>query len=196
MHNVEFKAELRDYDLAKTICKAIGATEAIVLDQTDTYYKVPSGRLKKREQTGQEPEYIFYDRANKAEARLSHYVIYDEPTAKQRFACDTLPVLVVVSKQRLVYLTGNIRIHLDKVVGLGTFLEIEAVVSRAHNVRACHDKVIELKAKLLPAIGEMISMSYSDMMMLEQGIDIEDIDPVSNPNDLISDSSHNAGEDV
>ncbi len=183
MHNVEFKAELRDYDLAQTICRALGATEALVMEQTDTYYKVPSGRLKRREQTGQETEYIFYDRANKAEARLSHYVIYDEPTARQRFACDTLPVLVVVSKERLVYLIGNIRIHLDRVKGLGDFLEIEAVVSRAHNVRACHEKVVELKAKLLPALGELISLSYSDMQMLEQGIELDDVDPVSNPND-------------
>jgi len=185
MHNVEFKSELRDYELAQTICRALGATEALVLEQTDTYYKVPSGRLKKREQTGQEPEFIFYDRANKAEARLSHYVIYNEPTAQQRFATDTLPVLVIVKKQRLVYLIGNIRIHLDKVEELGNFLEIEAVVSRAHNVRACHDKVVKLKAKLLPAIGELISVSYSDMLMLEQGIDIEGMDPVSNPSDLI-----------
>jgi len=187
MHNVEFKSELRDYDLAQTICRAFGATEALVLEQTDTYYKVPSGRLKRREQTGQEPEYIFYDRANKAEPRLSHYVIYDEPTARQRFATDTLPVLVVVKKQRLVYLIGNIRIHLDKVKDLGNFLEIEAVVSRAHNVRSCYDKVMELKTKLLPAIGEMISASYSDMLLLEQGIDIEGMDPVPNPSDLMGD---------
>ena len=45
MHNVEFKSELRDYGLAQTICRALGATEALVLEQTDTYYKVPSGRL-------------------------------------------------------------------------------------------------------------------------------------------------------
>lgn len=183
MHNVEFKAELRDYDLAKSICSAIGATEAEALEQTDTYYKVPSGRLKKREQTGEETEFIFYDRANKAEARLSHYVIYDEPTARQRFATDTLPVLVVVRKSRLLYLTGNVRVHLDRVDGLGDYLEIEAVVSRAHNVRDCHKKVHELKSILQPALGEMLSASYSDMLLSESEDDLVGHDPVSSPHD-------------
>ena len=45
MHNVEFKSELRDLELAQSICKAMGATHAEILEQTDTYYKVPSGRL-------------------------------------------------------------------------------------------------------------------------------------------------------
>ena len=49
MHNVEFKSELRDLELAQSICKAMGATHAEILEQTDTYYKVPSGRLKRRE---------------------------------------------------------------------------------------------------------------------------------------------------
>lgn len=183
MHNVEFKAELRDYELAKTICKAIGATEAEILDQVDTYFKVPSGRLKKREQNGEPTEFIFYDRADKAEARLSHYVVYDEPTARQRFATDTLPVLVVVRKTRLLYLTGNIRIHLDQVEDLGKFLEIEAVVSRAHNVRDCHEKVHELRSKLKPALGEMLSVSYSDLLLADSEPELEGIEPVSGPID-------------
>ena len=183
MHNVEFKAELRDYDLAKTICKTIGATEAEILNQVDTYFKVPSGRLKKREQNGEPTEFIFYDRADKAEARLSHYVVYDEPTARQRFATDTLPVLVVVCKTRLLYLTGNIRIHLDRVEDLGKFLEIEAVVSRAHNVRDCHEKVHELRSKLKPALGEMLSVSYSDLLLADSEPELEGIEPVSGPID-------------
>ena len=181
MHNVEFKAELRDPELAETICRSLGATRAGVLDQTDTYYKVPSGRLKRREQTGHETEYIFYDRADKAEARLSHYVIYDETAARQRFACESLPVLVVVRKRRTVYLVENVRVHLDKVDHLGSFLEVEAVVSRAHNVRQCHEKVQQLKTKLQPAMGEMLSTSYADMLMSEAGLEPGGIDPISRP---------------
>lgn len=181
MHNVEFKAELRDLSLAETICRAMGATRAGALDQTDTYFKVPSGRLKRREQTGHEAEYIFYDRADKAEARLSHYVIYDEVSARQRFACETLPVLVVVRKRRVVYLIEQVRIHLDVVEHLGTFLELEAVVSRAHNVRACHEKAMQIKGKLLPTLGEMLSTSYADMLLGEQGLDQTPIDPVPSP---------------
>ena len=184
MHNVEFKAELRDLGLAQSICKAMGATHAELLEQTDTYYKVPSGRLKRREQSGHETEYIFYDRADKAEARLSHYVIYDEPSARQRFGSDSLPVLVVVRKKRIVYLIEQVRIHLDTVDHLGTFLEIEAVVSRAHNVRMCHEKVEQIRSKLKPALGEMLSTSYADMLMSEQGLDVDAVDPVPSPSSM------------
>lgn len=181
MHNVELKAELRDLSLAESICRAMGAVRSAVLDQTDTYFKVPSGRLKRREQTGLDTEYIFYDRADKAEARLSHYVIYDEVSARQRFACETLPVLVVVRKRRIVYLIEQVRIHLDVVEHLGMFLELEAVVSRAHNVRACHEKAMRIRSKLLPALGEMLSSSYADMLLGERGLDPRGMDPVASP---------------
>jgi adenylate cyclase class IV len=41
MENVEFKAELRDIALARTICRAIGASFILTMDQTDTYFRVP-----------------------------------------------------------------------------------------------------------------------------------------------------------
>ncbi|VAX40118.1 hypothetical protein MNBD_PLANCTO03-1518, partial [hydrothermal vent metagenome] len=52
MHNVEYKAELRDMAMAKATCRAVGASHIITLEQTDTYFRVPSGRLKRRECPG------------------------------------------------------------------------------------------------------------------------------------------------
>ena len=56
MHNVEFKCELRDLPLARSILKAKGASFIGELRQTDTYYKISSGRLKKRECEGEPVE--------------------------------------------------------------------------------------------------------------------------------------------
>jgi adenylate cyclase class IV len=173
MHNVEFKAELRDLPLAQAICRRLGATHAGQMRQLDTYYRVPSGRLKRRETThaaepGQtEVEYIFYDRADRPAPRLSHYIIYDEPTARERFGVRPLPVEVSVAKTRTLFITGPVRIHLDEVDGLGRFIEFEAVVSRAHPVQRCHDLVAQLRDAFLPVLGEAISVGYADLLRLE-----------------------------
>ncbi|MEM8758058.1 MAG: class IV adenylate cyclase [Planctomycetota bacterium] len=171
MHNVELKAELRDAPLARSIAVRLGATPAVSMRQTDTYYRIPSGRLKRREITNadgsQETEYIFYDRADRASPRLSHYIVYDEPTARERFGTRSLPTELVVTKQRDVFLTGPLRIHVDEVDRLGAFIEFEAVVSRAYSVRRCHQIVSETREAFLPAMGEPIAVSYSDLMRLE-----------------------------
>ncbi len=175
MHNVEFKAELRDPDLARSIARQLGATHAGDLRHLDTYYKVASGRLKRREITyadqpeqSAEIEYIFYDRPDQTSPRLSHYVIYDEPTAKERFGTRELPVELTVAKTRCLFLTGPVRIHIDDVEGLGAFVEFEAVVSRAHPVRKCHELVGQLRQHFQPVLGEAIAVSYSDLQRLEQ----------------------------
>ncbi|HED54355.1 MAG TPA: CYTH domain-containing protein [Phycisphaerales bacterium] len=181
MHNVELKAELRDIELARTICSVVGATHAETLDQTDTYYKVPSGRLKRRECTGHDTEYIYYDRADRAEPRLSHYVIYSENAARERFGAERLPVVAIVKKKREVYLVGPVRIHLDVVDHLGTFLEFEAVVSRAHNVRKCHELVAALREHFASVMGEPISAGYADLIQTEANLNAQDADPIEDP---------------
>lgn len=180
MHNVEFKAELRDLDLARAIARQLGATHAGDMRQVDTYYKVASGRLKRREITylnggdegaekaEPEIEYIFYDRPDQTAPRLSHYVVYDEPTARERFGTRDLPVELTVAKKRCLFLTGPVRIHLDEVDDLGTFIEFEAVVSRAHPVRACHEMLAKLRGHFTPTLGEPIAVSYCDLQRLER----------------------------
>lgn len=178
MHNVEFKAELRDLELARSICRQLGATHAGDLRQVDTYFKVASGRLKKREITyPSEPEaaadveFIFYDRPDQTSPRLSHFVVYDEQTARERFGTRGLPIELTVAKHRCLFLTGPVRIHLDTVDDLGTFMEFEAIVSRAHPVRKCHELVGQLRQHFQPVIGEAIAVSYCDLMRLEQQSD-------------------------
>lgn len=168
MHNVEFKAELRDLALARSLCRALGATWIIAMEQTDTYFRVPSGRLKKRECPGEPVEYIFYDRDNRSQPKLSHYSIYSEAQALERFGITPLPVWVVVKKARELFMLGATRIHLDTVEGLGQFLEFESLVSPSNTVAKCHQTLADLRQKLGHALGEPISCSYSDMLAAQE----------------------------
>lgn len=168
MHNVEYKVELRDVALARTICRGLKATWIADLTQIDTYYRIPSGRLKKRECPGEPTEYIFYDRSNRIRPKLSHFTIYTESQARERFGIEPLPVWLTVRKVRTLFMLGNIRIHLDDVERLGHFLELEAFVSRDHTLAHCHDAVANLIESLRPVMGEAIDCSYSDMLAREE----------------------------
>jgi adenylate cyclase class IV len=164
MENVEFKAELRDIALARTICRAIGASFILTMDQTDTYFRVPSGRLKKRECEGEPTEWIYYERADKAAARLSRFTIYSAQQARERFGETSLPVRAVVRKRRELYMLGNTRIHLDAVEGLGTFLELESLIGRDHGTARGHEAVATLRTQFAPALGETVAVGYVDLI--------------------------------
>lgn len=164
MHNVEFKAELRELAIAKATCRKVGATHILGFDQTDTYFRVPSGRLKRRETSGEPVEFIFYERPNRAGPKISQFMIYSEAQALERFGREPLPVWVTVRKHRDLWMVGNVRIHLDQVEGLGTFLEFEALVSRECGISACRSTLDALIAEFRPILGEPIDGSYSDMI--------------------------------
>lgn len=164
MHNVELKAELRDTKLARGILRTIGAAFILSFDQTDTYFRVTSGRLKKRETDGEPIEYIAYERTNRAAPKLSHFSIYTEEEALERFGALPLPVWIVIKKKRELWMHGNVRVHLDEVEKLGSFIEFEALVSPGCHVVKCHEAISALRTQLRPAMGELIDCSYSDLL--------------------------------
>lgn len=164
MRNVEFKAELRDPDLALPICLELGAKMVGTLEQTDTYYRVADARLKKRETVGEPTEWIFYQRPDISRPKLSQFMIYSEAEALERFGVVPLPVWVVVRKSRELLLHGNVRIHIDQVEGLGAFVELEAMITRACGEEACRDALARIRAALTPVLGEPISCGYSDLL--------------------------------
>lgn len=169
MENVEIKAELRDPALARSVCAALGARHIQTMDQTDTYYRVSQGRLKKRETAGEEPEWIYYERADAAAARVSRFTIYNPEQAAQRFGATEPPVWRVVRKRRELWMLGNVRIHLDEVEGLGWFIEFEALVTPGADEGECQRRVQELRRELGPAMGEPVAVGYSDLVGGEDG---------------------------
>ena len=178
MQNIEFKSELRDVALARALLKRIQAVWVETLVQTDTYYRLADGRLKKRETAGHPTEWIFYHRRDEARARVSRFAIYSEVQAAARFGQLDMPVWVTVKKTREVYLHLGVRVHLDCVEGLGLgapagaegygwFLELEALVTPRQTEERAQQAVALLKQALQPALGELLSQSYSDMMAAE-----------------------------
>ena len=164
MQNIEFKAELRDLEAARSQCRVLAAEKIGVLDQTDTYFKLADGRLKKRQAPGEPIEWIYYHRDNRVTPKMSNYTILTDDQARRRWGTESLRQWLVVRKKRELWMIDNVRVHLDQVEKLGDFLEFEAIVSRQFDVKECHMAVDELRQMFAPVLGESISVSYSDLM--------------------------------
>ncbi|MCK4872572.1 MAG: class IV adenylate cyclase [Phycisphaerales bacterium] len=167
MQNIELKAEIRDLDIARAQCRRLGAKRIRLLRQRDTYFRLTSGRLKRRETEGEPTEWIFYHRPDRAEPRMSHFKIYDEQQALTRFGTQPLPTYVVVEKNRELWMLDNVRIHLDEVDRLGRFIEFEALVDDDNDVQTCHRRIADLRDAFGPIMGELISCSYADLVAAE-----------------------------
>ena len=164
MHNIEFKAELRDREAAWRQCSLLGAEHIGTLHQTDTYYKLHDGRLKKREAPGEPVEWIYYQRRDIVRPRMSHYFILTDTQAKRRWGTHSLRAWIQVVKSRDLWMLENVRIHLDDVERLGSFIEFEAVVTKDCDIKACHEAINHLRAVFGPTMGEPLGPSYSDLM--------------------------------
>lgn len=135
--------------------------------QRDTYFHVPTGRLKLR-QGNIENALIRYQRPDQAGPKTSEVTLCPIPKGAplESILDEVLGTKVVVDKQREIYFIGNVKFHIDRVEGLGGFVEIEAIDDGGH----C--SLDELQAQCgyyLNAFGiqadDLLSDSYSDMIL-------------------------------
>jgi adenylate cyclase class 2 len=165
--NVELKARCHDLAAARAAAERIGTRFEATLHQIDTYFHVPHGRLKLREIDGVRAELIGYERPNETGDRASDYrVVPVTDTAGLKAAlAAALGVRGEVRKRRDLLLWRNVRIHLDEVEGLGSFLEFEAVVSPTDNEAASREHLKQLAAALKVSEADRIAVSYSDLLL-------------------------------
>jgi homotetrameric cytidine deaminase len=158
--NLEIKA--RDPDPARSLERALalGAEDHGEITQRDTYFGRTAGRLKLREQSPGDAELIEYRRPDEAGPRVSDYrlVPVSAPDALREALDAALGTLVVVEKRRRLLLWEGVRIHLDEVEGLGSFVELEAT-------DADPSKVVFLRAELDIPDERLIAGSYSDLLL-------------------------------
>ena len=161
--NIEIKARVADLAAARTIVAALGARPHVVEEQTDRYYALDGGRrLKLRSVAGAGAELIDYARPESDGVRASDYTRTPVRDGGGCAVPEGAP-LVVVRKRREVLLLDNVRVHLDTVDGLGTFLELEAVVDAVHDDAVCRAQVARLMAALGLGEAELIRASYAEL---------------------------------
>jgi homotetrameric cytidine deaminase len=163
--NIELKAFDPDPARSLAVCRELGADDKGVLRQRDTYFKARSGRLKLREEEGGGAVLIQYDRPDDAVARESRYRLtrVEDPDDLRASLDAALGTLVVVDKERHLFLWDGVRIHLDTVEGLGSFVELEGVAAPESDLGPEREKVARLQDEL--GLGEALADSYSDRLL-------------------------------
>jgi adenylate cyclase, class 2 len=164
--NIELKAHDPDPARSLQLSLELGAKDEGWLQQLDTYFRVQHGRLKLREQDGT-AELIQYERADEAAERASNYriiPIHDPDGLKDALAA-ALGILVAVEKSRHLLLWRNVRIHLDEVPGLGSFIELEAVAEPDSDLSREYQDVAELRATLGIIDERIVAVGYSDELL-------------------------------
>jgi adenylate cyclase class 2 len=164
--NIELKARDASPERSLEVCRSLGAVDHGLIWQRDTYFAVPRGRLKLREQHPGHAELIQYERRDHDGDRESIYRITEvgDPGSLRTSLENALDIAAVVEKRRHLFLWQDVRIHLDEVAGLGSFIEFEAVAAPGSELTSERRRVQELRGafRLLP--GQLVASSYSDLL--------------------------------
>jgi len=165
--NIEIKARSGNQEKIRTILYSMHADFRGVDHQVDTYFNVPCGRLKLRE-GNIENNLIHYFRENREGPKQADVTLFKSlpGTSLKEILTKALGILAVVDKQREIYFIENVKFHIDNVIGLGTFVEIEAIdengtigIKRLNQQCRQYLEILEIPKK------DLISVSYSDLLL-------------------------------
>jgi len=167
LENFELKAHCPDPDQAEEKARVLGAEWQWKRLQRDTYFHARQGRLKLRQVEGEKAELIAYRRPALAEGRMSRYEIFytSDAVRLQSILAAALTVAGVVEKTRTLYLWKNIRIHLDRVVRLGAFIEFEAVLQNEEEAVRAPEELAHLEKEFDIRPGQRVGEGYFDLLM-------------------------------
>lgn len=189
MRNVEIKAICRDLAAARQVAAGLGAGYQGIIRQVDTYFRVPAGRFKLRQATPGPDQLVYYHRPDDPQPKVSDYQVVEVVGSDALCAllAEALGVSIQVAKDRELWLLDNVRIHLDSVEGLGTFIEFEVMVTEgrtdatargsyrevpettderadASTDDSCHAQMADLLAAFDLTGDDLVPGSYADLL--------------------------------
>ncbi len=171
MANIEIKVRCNDLKKARATAMQIQTAYLGILHQVDTYFATKIGRLKLREINNESAQLIPYIKGYQAGPMKSDYALMsvDNPTLVKNLFDNLLGVEFVVDKKREVFLFENVRIHLDEVVNLGTFIEFEAVCANdsEQEQNQQHVKIANLMKAFEIQAADLLDLSYVDYLAPE-----------------------------
>jgi predicted adenylyl cyclase CyaB len=164
--NIEIKARLPDAHSTRLLAERISDSGPTEINQRDTFFMCPNGRLKLREFSSTHGELIYYRREDTLGTKQSDYLISptDSPATLLALLSAAFKATQVVTKTRTLYLVGQTRIHLDEVAGLGSFLELEVVLHPEQSPLEGHEIARKLMASLEIDPSQLIDCAYADLL--------------------------------
>ncbi|MBE0564892.1 MAG: class IV adenylate cyclase [Krumholzibacteria bacterium] len=164
--NVEIKARASDPVRLRALALDLAGGPPVVIEQDDTFFATATGRLKLRAFADGTGELIFYDRPDRTGPKTSRYALAPvaDADALRAVLAAALPVRGRVRKRRELLLAGRTRIHLDRVEGLGDFLELEVVLAADAEIAAGEAEARALMDRLEVAPGDLVAGAYLDLL--------------------------------
>ena len=164
--NIEIKARIASVEAIEPRAAALADQGPIAISQDDTFFHCKSGRLKLRVFGATDGELIFYRRADQPGPKESFYE--RASTASPANLREVLSLAYGQSgrvvKQRTLYLVGRTRVHLDRVEGLGHFLELEVVLEDDEPPEAGMREAHLLMSRLGIEPSDLIETAYVDLL--------------------------------
>ncbi len=163
--NFEFKARLRDEKEVRAALRRLRARYVGTDHQIDTYFPAPEGRLKVRE--GRiENALIFYRRTTAPRARRAsvEMMLLPRRNSVRAILSAAFGTVAAVDKRREIYFVGNVKIHLDRLRGLGKFVEVEAL-SRSGNLKKIRRQARNFQKLLGVKAADIVPESYLDLAL-------------------------------
>jgi predicted adenylyl cyclase CyaB len=164
--NVEIKAVLNDIVSAQETAARLSGRVPETIRQEDVFFRCAGARLKLRILDSQRGELIRYERVDSAVPRCSHYLIAhtSDPGILRDILTQTLGVSGIVKKRRDLYLVGQTRVHIDRVEGLGDFLELEVVLREDQDEIEGRRIAAELLSKFAIDGQQLVAKAYVDLL--------------------------------
>lgn len=164
--NVEIKARVASVDAIAPYAARLAHAAPVEIDQDDTFFHCGRGRLKLRKFADDDGELIFYRREDTAGPKPSFYL--RSPTTAPDTMRESLALACGlagrVRKRRTLYLAGRTRIHLDRVEGLGEFVELEVVLGDDEPDEAGVAEAHALMARLGIEPEQLVEGAYVDLL--------------------------------
>lgn len=164
--NIEIKARVHDAAALRQRAERLSDTPAQLIPQHDTFFACPNGRLKLRQFSPDHGELIFYNRADVAGTKQSNYTIVPTPVpdALRDALAAAYGVRQTVVKARTLFMSGQTRIHLDAVEGLGDFMELEVVLTPGRSAAEGHATARDLMSRLGIRDEDLLEGAYADLL--------------------------------
>lgn len=168
--NIEIKARLDNFDETSRLARRLSNSGPEVIVQEDIFFRCSSGRLKLRVFADNSAELIAYSRNDDTGPKKSDYVISHVPDPlTMRDALErAMSVRSIVRKTRHLYLAGRTRIHVDRVDGLGDFLELEVVMRPGEHETVGVNEARDLMTHLKIGEDTLIDCAYVDLIEMQQ----------------------------
>uniref|UniRef100_A0A914UZK6 CYTH domain-containing protein n=1 Tax=Plectus sambesii TaxID=2011161 RepID=A0A914UZK6_9BILA len=170
--NVEIKAKVADAEQLEQLAMALTESYGDIMSQTDTFFIVPHGRLKlrvlgERQEGQQEGQLIFYHRPDVSGPKLSEFqtTFVDDAASLLLTLSLALGVLGVVKKRRKLFMHGQTRIHVDTVEELGSYMELEVMLTDDQTLEDGQKIAEEVMEKLQIKTSDLVTGAYLDSLI-------------------------------